>query len=102
MCRKMIERCLTFPTEMVTIRTLDINRGLEWLTEPEYRRLAELQGLKVKGPEIRFLPHNPEVSGSNPLPATNENRSPWGYGFLIGLRVDGYEKSLLGGFFDEP
>lgn len=46
--------------------------------------------------------HNPEVSGSNPLPATNENRSPWGYGFLIGLRVDGYEKSLLGGFFDEP
>jgi len=21
---------------------------------------------------------------------------------LIGLRVDGYEKSLLGGFFDEP
>jgi hypothetical protein len=30
------------------------------------------------------------------------NRSPWGYGFLIGLRVDGYEKSLLGGFFDEP
>ena len=53
--------------------------------------------------------HNPEVSGSNPLPATNENRSPWGYGFLIpkgaqseSLRVDGYEKSLLGGFFDEP
>ena len=46
--------------------------------------------------------HNPEVSGSNPLPATNMNRSPWGYGFLIGLRVDGYEKSLLGGFFDEP
>ncbi len=46
--------------------------------------------------------HNPEVSGSNPLPATNENRSPWGYGSLIGLRVDGYEKSLLGGFFDEP
>ena len=38
----------------------------------------------------------------HPLPATNENRSPWGYGFLIGLRVDGYEKSLLGGFFDEP
>jgi hypothetical protein len=30
------------------------------------------------------------------------NRSPWGYGFLIGLRVFGYEKSLLGGFFDEP
>ena len=46
--------------------------------------------------------HNPEVSGSNPLPATKKNRSPWGYGFLIGLRVDGYEKSLLGGFFDEP
>ena len=52
--------------------------------------------------EVARRAHNPEVSGSNPLPATNENRSPWGYGFLIGLRVDGYEKSLLGGFFDEP
>jgi len=57
---------------------------------------------EVKGNDFGFHPHNPEVSGSNPLPATNENRSPWGYGFLIGLRVDGYEKSLLGGFFDEP
>jgi len=32
------------------------------------------------------LTHNPEVSGSNPLPATNENRSPWGYGFFIAHR----------------
>ena len=52
--------------------------------------------------EVARRAHNPEVSGSNPLPATNENRSPWGYGFLIpegaqseGLGVDGYEKSPL-------
>jgi len=68
---------------------------------------------------FRILTHNPEVSGSldwlsgqaNPLLATNENRIPWGYGFLIpkgaqseSLRVDSYEKSLspslclLGGY----
>lgn len=51
---------------------------------------------------FRILTHNPEVLGSNPLPPTNENHSPWGYVFLIpkgaqseGLRVDGYEKSLF-------
>jgi hypothetical protein len=63
--------------------------------------------VKIANPEVcssrgKMPPHNPEVSGSNPLPATKKNRSPWGYGFLIGLRVDGYEKSHFGGFFDEP
>ena len=61
-----------------------------------------MRTLSEKRSETRKISHNPEVSGSNPLPATNENRSPWGYGFLIpkgaqsdSLRVDGYEKSLL-------
>ena len=61
-----------------------------------------MRSLSEKRSETRKISHNPEVSGSNPLPATNENRSPWGYGFLIpkgaqseSLRVDGYEKSLL-------
>ena len=71
-------------------------------SEPSYAMFVKRTRPEDKGNDFRFHPHNPEVSGSNPLPATNENRSPWGYGFLIGLRVDGYEKSLLGGFFDEP
>jgi len=48
-----------------------------------------MRSLSEKRSETRKISHNPEVSGkcpvgvSNPLPATNENRSPWGYGFLI-------------------
>jgi hypothetical protein len=86
---------LISPTKRYTIRILINNRSLLYSTEPENVYPAELRGYAVKGPEIRFLPHNPEVLGSNPSSATRKNRSPWGYGFLIGLRVIGYEKSLL-------
>ena len=55
----------------------------------------KMTGFMVKGCGDGFPTHNPEVVGSNPTPATKVNRSPWGYGFLMGLRVTGYEKSLL-------
>jgi len=49
-----------------------------------------MQSLSEKRSEIRFLAHNPEVSGSYPLPATNENRSP--SGLLFSLYIDGFVK----------
>ena len=76
----------TRPPKSLSQRTVD---SYEWVL----RKWMEKIGDQPVG-KITSLFH--------PLPATNENRSPWGYGFLIGLRVDGYEKSLLGGFFDEP
>jgi len=93
---------LTNPRKRTTIR-ISINYCcVPGKQEPAFVGLADLQNPPHKWHGFRIFAHNPEVSGPNPLPATNENRSPWGYGFLIGLRVDGYEKSLLGGFFDEP
>jgi hypothetical protein len=102
MVKKAKEHDLTNPRKTDTIRTSISYRSVPGKRGPEFVRSAELQSPTHKRHGFRILTHNPEVSGSNPLPATNENRSPWGYGFLIGLRVDGYEKSLLGGFFDEP
>ena len=100
--KKSKTKYLTNPRKTDTIRILISYRSVPGKRGPEFVRSADLQSPPHKWHGFRILTHNPEVSGSNPLPATNENRSPWGYGFLIGLRVDGYEKSLLGGFFDEP
>ena len=107
--KKSKKKYLTNPRKTDTIRISISYRSVPGKRGPEFVRSAELQSPTHKRHGFRILTHNPEVSGSNPLPATNENRSPWGYGFLIpkgaqseSLRVDGYEKSLLGGFFDEP
>ncbi len=100
--KKSKKKYLTNPRKTETIRTSISYRSVPGKRGPECGRSADLQSPPHKWHGFRILTHNPEVSGSNPLPATNMNRSPWGYGFLIGLRVDGYEKSLLGGFFDEP
>ena len=96
------KKYLTNPCKTDTIRISISYRSVPGKQEPAFVGLADLQSPPHKWHGFRILTHNPEVVGSNPTPATNENRSPWGYGFLIGLRVDGYEKSLLGGFFDEP
>ena len=107
--KKSKKKYLTNPRKTDTIRISISYRSVPGKRGPEFVRLPDLQSPPHKWHGFRILTHNPEVSGSNPLPATNENRSPWGYGFLIpkgaqseSLRVDGYEKSLLGGFFDEP
>ena len=100
--KKSKKKYLTNPRKTDTIRISISYRSVPGKHEPEFVRSADLQSPPHKCHGFRILTHNPEVTGSNPVPATNENRSPWGYGFLIGLRVDGYEKSLLGGFFDEP
>ena len=98
----MRNNCLTSLEKRFNMRTSINYRCVPGSFEPAFGGLADFQNPPHKWHGFRFFAHNPEVSGSNPLPATNMNRSPWGYGFLIGLRVDGYEKSLLGGFFDEP
>ena len=41
-----------------------------------------MRSLREKRSETSKTSHNPEVSGSNPLPATNENRSPMGLRFF--------------------
>ena len=117
--KKSKKKYLTNPRKTDTIRTSISYRSVRGKRGPEFVRSADtctcsrrkcLQSPPHKWHGLRILTHttpsvvrcNPEVSGSNPLPATNENRSPWGYGFLIpkgaqseSLRVDGYEKSLL-------
>jgi hypothetical protein len=49
-----------------------------------------MQSLSEKRSETRKITHNPEVSGLNPLPATNENRNP--SGLLFSLCIDGFLK----------
>ena len=90
--------------------TVSINyRCVPGRPEPPFAGLAEIHSPTHKQHDFRILAHNPEVVGTNPTPATRKNRSPRGYGFLIpkgrcapDLKVFNYEKSLLGGFFDDP
>ena len=41
-------------------------------SEPSYAMFVKRTRLEDKGNDFRFHPHNPEVSGSNPLPATEK------------------------------
>ena len=104
MVKKAKEHDLTNPRKKDTIRTSISYRSVPGKRGPECVRSDELQSPLHKSRKdwtmwhgFRILTHttpnvvrcNPEVSGSldwlsgqaNPLPATNENRIPWGYGF---------------------
>jgi hypothetical protein len=61
-----------------------------------------MPGLEVNGPEIRFLPHNPEVVGSNPTPATMREPETLGLWFLLRITVYGSEIFGKEGFSYEP
>ena len=61
---------LTIPRKMATIRKSINDRSVPGMLEPEFFRLAVLQNPPHKWHGFRIFAHNPEVSGSNPLPAT--------------------------------
>ena len=44
-------------------------------SEPSYAMFVKRTRPEDKGDDFRFHPHNPEVSGSNPLPAAKKNQS---------------------------
>ena len=46
--------------------------------------------------------HNPEVSGSNPLPATFHEPESFGLWFFVNPEVSGRKIFPTGGFFYEP
>jgi hypothetical protein len=61
---------LTNPCYKTTIRMSISYRWVPGMAEPEFVGLADLQSPPHKWHGFRILTHNPEVSGSNPLPAT--------------------------------
>ena len=62
----------------------------------------EMGGLTVRDIGFRIATHNPEVLGSNPSPATDQNQSPSGSGFLLARRTSVAKITHLGGFGNEP
>ena len=64
------KRDLTNPGKEATIRTSINYRCVPGKQEPAFAGLAEMQSPPHKQHGFRFLAHNPEVSGSNPLPGT--------------------------------
>jgi len=70
MVKKAKEHDLTNPRKTDTIRTSISYRSVPGKRGPEFVRSAELQSPTHKRHGFRILTHNPEVSGSNPLPAT--------------------------------
>ena len=70
---KLVKKYLTNPRKRTTIR-ISINYCcVPGKCEPLFVGLADLQSPPHKRHGFRILTHNPEVSGSNPLPATNGN-----------------------------
>src|SRR5690606_10190971 len=55
-----------------------------------------------KGNDFRFHPHNPEVSGSNPLPATEKEPEYAILWFFVSRAYRGCQHFRIGGFNNEP
>ena len=68
--KKSKKKYLTNPRKTDTIRTSISYRSVPGKHGPEFVRSADLQSPPYKWHGFRILTHNPEVSGSNPLPAT--------------------------------
>ncbi|MEL7591655.1 MAG: hypothetical protein AAGU17_10235, partial [Anaerolineaceae bacterium] len=64
------KKYLTNPRKTDTIRISISYRSVPGKRGPEFVRSADLQSPPHKWHGFRILTHNPEVSGSNPLPAT--------------------------------
>ena len=77
------KKYLTNPCKTDTIRISISYRSVPGKCGPEFVRSADLQSPPHKWHGFRILTHNPEVSGSNPLPATNA-RAIWR--FILGKR----------------
>jgi hypothetical protein len=68
--KKSEKKYLTNPRKTDTIRISISYRSVPGKRGPAFVRSAELQSPPHKWHGFRILTHNPEVSGSNPLPAT--------------------------------
>ena len=68
--KKSKKNYLTNPRKTDTIRMSINYRSVPGKRGPEFVRSADLQSPPLKWHGFRILTHNPEVSGSNPLPAT--------------------------------
>jgi len=55
-----------------------------------------------KGNDFRFHPHNPEVSGSNPLPAIEKEPEYAILWFFVGRAYRGCSYFRIEGFKNEP
>ena len=95
---KFFKKALDISGKTNTIRILINNRSLLYSTEPEFVFLADLHGFEVKDPEIGFsltplrvLRSNPEVSGSNPLPATKREPETNNLRFFVSPEDFGYK-----------
>src|SRR3990170_1624960 len=80
---KKIKKHLVNQRKRATIRTSNNYRCLPGKGEPAFVGLAESPGSSLQGLQypphkrhgFRIFAHNPEVSGSNPLPATETDPS---------------------------
>jgi hypothetical protein len=68
--QKIKENDLTNPRKEATIRISINYRSVPGNCEPAFVGLADLHDPPHKWHGFRIFAHNPEVSGSNPLPAT--------------------------------
>ena len=75
-------KSLTNPRKTDTIRISISYRSVPGKRGPEFIRSADLQSPPHKWHGFRILTHNPEVSGSNPLPATNA-REIWRFSIKV-------------------
>ena len=71
------KKYLTNPCKTDTIRISISYRSVPGKQEPAFVGLADLQSPPHKWHGFRILTHNPEVSGSNPLPATKDQPRDW-------------------------
>ena len=71
------KKYLTNPCKTDTIRISISYRSVPGKCGPEFVRSADLQSPPHKWHGFRILTHNPEVSGSNPLPATGNHLERW-------------------------
>ena len=81
--KKSKKKYLTNPRKTDTIRISISYRSVPGKRGPEFVRSADLQSPPHKWHGFRILTHNPEVSGSNPLPATRKEPESVGLWFFV-------------------
>jgi hypothetical protein len=64
--------------------------------------LADLQDPPHKWHGFRIFAHNPEVIGSNPIPATEKEPEYYVLWFFVKPAYYGWKFLIIGGFSNEP
>ena len=95
--KKSKKKYLTNPRKTDTIRISISYRSVPGKRGAEFVRSADLQSPPHKWHGFRILTHNPEVSGSNPLPATKVKPESVGLWFFVSPAHSGRHFSKNGG-----